>query len=353
MSGTVTIDGSFGEGGGQILRTSLSLAAMTGKPLVVENVRARRSKPGLQAQHLTAVRAAAQLCGAFVEGAELGATRFTFTPQMPVQAGHYTFDIGTAGATTLVVQTVLVPLWLTGGESVMTVRGGTHVPNAPTADYLTEVYLAALRRVGLSADAESPTRYGFFPKGGGVLSLKVAPSPPPAPIDWTERGRLVRLTARVVTGSLPDHAAERGQAAVAHFIKGIGREVRLECVRGESLSPGAAVQITVECENGLAGFAALGERGKPMEKVAEEACRAFLAWWKTGAACDEHLSDQWVLPMAVAVQGGGAAVWVTDAETEHLRTVLAVAAEFLPLEYALEPLPDSMNRRVRVRASGG
>lgn len=343
MGGTVTIDGSFGEGGGQILRTSLSLAARTGKPLVVENVRARRSKPGLQAQHLTAVRAAAQLCGAFVEGAELGATRFTFTPQMPVQAGHCTFDIGTAGATTLVVQTVLVPLWLAGGESVIVVRGGTHVPNAPTADYLTEVYLAALRRVGLSVDAELPTRFGFFPKGGGVLALTVAPSPPPVPIDWTERGRLVRLTARVVTGSLPDHVAERGQAAVAQFMKGI--------VRGESLSPGAAVQITVECENGLAGFAALGERGKPMEKVAAEACRAFLAWWKTGAACDQHLSDQWVLPMAVAVQGGGAA-WVTDAETEHLRTVLAVAAEFLSIEYALEPLTDSTNRRVRVWAAG-
>lgn len=336
MYNPVQIDGSHGEGGGQIIRTSLSLAAMTGRAVEVHNVRARRSRPGLQRQHLTAVHAAAALCDAEVRGGSLGSTSFTFRPQSKPRPQPYEFDIGTAGATPLVAQTVLVPLAHGGLESHVRITGGTHVPHAPTADYLEGVYVPALRRAGLAAEIHY-SQAGFFPKGGGLLEVAIERHPPVHPLDLTERGKLISLKAFVVTGSLPEHVSERGAAAVERFMKGVGRKV--EVVRRElpSLNPGAAVTLAVECEGGFAGFAALGERGKPMEAVATEPCEAFMEWWKSGAACDEHLADQLVLPMALA---RGESRWSTPTITEHLRTVLWVTEQFLPVEHRVEPYGD-------------
>lgn len=334
MAERVTIDGSYGEGGGQIIRTSVSLAALTGREVEIRNVRARRSRPGLQAQHLTAVRAAASLCGATLHGAEAGSTTFVFRPEAPVSAGHYRFDIGTAGATNLVAQTVLAPLAHQSAPSRVVITGGTHVPHAPSADYLGAVYLPMLRRAGLQAAFVYP-RAGFFPKGGGELDMTVPGAVSASPLDLSDRGRLKALTAYVVTANLPDHVADRGAAAIEKFMKGIGREVRMEKRRLPALDAGAAVCLAVECENGFAGFTGLGERGKPMEKVAERPCEEFIAWWKSGAAVDVHLGDQLVLPMALAP---GESRWTTPAVTDHLRTVLWLVEQFLPIGVELEEL---------------
>jgi len=329
----VQIDGSYGEGGGQILRTSVSLAALTGRAVEITRIRAGRSKPGLQPQHLMAVRAVAALCGAALEGDAVGSQRLLFTPRADPQPGRYRFDIGTAGAAPLVIQSVLLPLALAGGApSGATVIGGTHVPHAPPLEYLEAVYLPALRRAGLAAMV-SYSRAGFFPAGGGEVVLETLPAPRLQPLDLTERGKLQALTAYVVTGKLPEHVGARGEATIERYLRGVGRRATIAVRRLPARGPGAAVVLAAECEGGHAGFTGLGRRGKPMEEVAEEPCAAFMAWWKTGAACDEHLADQLVLPMALAA---GESRWSTPAVTEHLCTVLWVARQFLPIESRIE-----------------
>ena len=328
MPEAVQIDGAFGEGGGQIIRTSLSLAAMTGRAVEISNIRARRSKPGLQPQHVTAVRAAAKLCEAEMSGDRVGSTHLWFGPRTPVKQGDYHFDIGTAGATGLVAQTVLVPLTRAAGTSKVTITGGTHVPHAPAADYVEAVYVPVLQRAGLELAFSYPAA-GFYPKGGGQVELEVRAPALSTSLDLTDRGKLKSLRAFIVTSNLPDHVAERGTATVEKFMKAVGRSVAVERRNKASPSTGAAVVIVAECENGFGAFTGIGERGRPMEKVAEAPCEEFMRWWKSGAACDEHLADQLVLPLAFAAEESR---WTTPVVTDHLRTVLSVAGQFLPIE---------------------
>lgn len=347
----IEIDGSFGEGGGQIIRTALTLSALTGKPVTIENVRARRTRPGLQRQHLTAVHAAAALCEARVGcplgGAAVQSTAFSFTPRGRASARPWLFEIGTAGASTLVAQTVLLPLALRGEAARATVTGGTHVPHSPPAEYLEAVYLPALRRAGLDA-ASTHAAAGFFPRGGGRLELDIGEGAALRSFDFTERGRLLSLRAFVVTAGLPPHVGERGERAVERFMKGVGRPVSVERRELSSPGAGAAVVLAAECEGGFAGFSGLGEIGKPMERVAEEPCQEFMAWWKCGAACDAHLADQLVLPAALA---SGESRWTTPAVTEHLTTVLWLVRHFLPIRHELELLPGGTHR-VTLRSPG-
>jgi RNA 3'-terminal phosphate cyclase (ATP) len=336
MSTPVQIDGSFGEGGGQIIRTSLSLSAMTGRAVQITNVRARRTKPGLQPQHLAAVRAAAALCDAHLDGDSVGSTAFTFEPQAPVTAGEYHFDIGTAGAAPLVVQTVLMPLAHAKGVSTVRVTGGTHVPHSPPVEYLEAISLPALRRAGLDVSLEYSSA-GFYPRGGGQIVLNVEVCSAPTPLDFVERGKLESLRAYIVTSNLPPHVAERGAATVERAMKGVGRNVAVEQRDKPSPGPGAAVVLAAQCESGLAAFSSIGELRRPMEKVAEAPCKEFMRWWKSGAACDEHLADQLVLPMSFA---DGQSRWTTPLVTDHLRTVIEVVRQFLPVEATLEENED-------------
>lgn len=338
----VLIDGSFGEGGGQILRTSLSLSVITGKPVEIVNLRAGRSKPGLQPQHLTAVRAAAALCKAEVTGDAVGSMRLTFAPTSPARAGDYQFDIGTAGATTLVAQTLALPLCLaklTGeraGSSV-TITGGTHVPHAPPAEYLSVVYSnALLRRAEVHVICRCD-RAGYYPKGGGEIKLLAVGEQSIQPVELVERGEIKQLHAFIVTSNLPDHVSERGCKTVKNFMKKLKLPAEVQPKNRPSISPGAAVVITAQCENGFGGFTGLGKPGKRMEQVTLEACDAFAAWWRSGAACDEHLADQLVLPMALAE---GESRWTTPKITDHLRTVVFVVQQFLPVEVVLEERSD-------------
>lgn len=330
----IRVDGSFGEGGGQIIRTSLSLSALTGKPVEIVNVRAKRSKPGLQPQHLMAVKAAAKICDAGLDAAVVGSTRFAFVPTVTPRAGKYRFEIGTAGASPLVIQTVLVPLALAGGESEVVVTGGTHVPHAPTAQYLEHVYAAVLGPHGLNASMTSAAA-GFYPRGGGSIEALINPSRL-TPVDLVERGRLRAITVYVVTSGLPEHVADRGADTAERALRGFKKPdiVRLNL---PSNGQGAAVVVVAECENVITGFSAIGERGKPMERVAQEACAQFTDWYRTGAACDEHLADQLVLPMSLVPETSR---WTTSAVTEHLRTVLWLVKHFLPIDASLEERED-------------
>ena len=369
----IYIDGSVGEGGGQIIRTSVSLAAITGRTVEISNIRAGRSKPGLQAQHLTSVLSAAALCSAQVYGAEIGSTYLRFVPGVPTSEHSFLFDVsaarvgGSAGATGLVVQTLLVPLAhlqnqgktkdITAVEVVgnaredaafAEIRGGTHVPMAPTADYLEAVYLPALRRLGLEATLTNP-KAGFFPRGGGAVELTLSRPGLDTPLDLTERGRLLKIRLIITTSELPAHVGERGRDALLKTLRGYGVPIEVELRDLPGGGAGAALVIVAECENGIGGWTGLGERGKPMERVAEGALHDFQKWFATSAAVDEHLSDQLVLPCALidgehkdgeGRERNGESRWTTPTVTEHLRTVLAIVKKFLPITYRIEERTD-------------
>jgi len=327
----IQIDGSYGEGGGQILRTSLSLSVLTGQPIEIERIRAGRSKPGLKAQHLAAVQAAAALSAAQIEGAELGSQRLRFTPLCAAAPGEYHFAIGTAGAATLVAQTVLLPLALAGEPSRVTITGGTHVPFAPTAEYLEHVYLAALRRLRLRVALTMPMA-GFFPRGGGKIVLEIEPSVL-SPVTMTKRGTHLAIKAHIVTSGLPPTVGVRGAEAVQGALGKFKAELTTEVRDLPSPGQGAAITLVAECESGPVGFSAIGERGKRIETVAAEACAEFEAWHAAKAACDEHLADQLALPFALTA---GESRWSVSRVTEHLRSVLWLLPQFLPLTVEIQ-----------------
>ena len=332
----VVIDGAFGEGGGQILRTSISLAALTGKPLQIYNIRAKRSKPGLHAQHLTSVRAAAALCNAALQGAEMGSQFLSFTPGPLSSDKEFRFEVGTAGAVCLVAQTALVPsLYLSADPVKIKIYGGTHVPMAPPTDYLEGVYLPVLRRMGAKI-AFSSSVAGFMPKGGGEAEFSSG-GDLTTPLNLLDRGKLVCIRVLITTSQLPEHVAERGETALMKDLKGYGVHVKVEKRDLKSAGPGAAVTIIAECEHGIGGFSTLGERGKPMERVAGDALKAFQKWFAADCAVDEHLADQLVLPCALIPYES---VWKTSEVTEHLRTVLATVQQFLPIKYDLKTNAD-------------
>ena len=348
---TVTLDGSYGEGGGQIIRTAVSLAAITGTPVEIANIRARRSKPGLQAQHLTAVRAAAALCQAELHGAELGSVFLRFVPGPLTEREAFSFDVAearggaSAGATGLVAQTLLVPMaFLPGGPMEATILGGTHVPMAPPADYIKAVYTPMLQRMGLQAILKYD-RAGFYPRGGGAARIEIAGGGLHTPVVCEERGRLQRLRAFIVTSQLPEHVAARGKETLLKALGGYGVPIEVEIRDLPGHGAGAAIVLVAEGKTGIGGWTGLGERGKPMERVAEEAAHGFQRWFASGAGVDAHLADQLALPCALIPQESR---WTTPEITEHLRTVLWVAERFLPITSSVEPREDG-SALVRVR----
>lgn len=336
----LTIDGSYGEGGGQVLRSALALSALTGQAVRVEKIRAGRKNPGLQAQHLTGVLATARICEAALEGARLGSTTLTFAPRRPPQAGEYRFDVaeqrqgGSAGSVTLVLHTLLLPLAWADGASKVTVRGGTHVAWSPPWEHFARVYLPMLERMGLAARAQI-RRYGWYPAGGGEVGVEVdgQAGRTLSPLDLAERGELRRLVGFSLYAQLPPHVGERQGRRIAEVLGEAGFAPHLEVRQVHAASPGSAVLLLAECQHVVAGFNALGERGKPAERVAEEACADFLRWYGSGAAVEMHLADQLLLPLALA---GGSSTFTTCRITQHLLTNAWVVQHFLPVRIEIE-----------------
>ena len=332
------INGMHGEGGGQILRTALSLAAILTQPIQIENIRAGRKNPGLAAQHLTAVRAAAMICEARLTGDKLGSTRLRFEPQAPPIAGLYEFDVaearagGSAGAASLILQTVLPPLALADDTSVVTVKGGTHVPWSPSFHYLRDVYLPMLDRLGLHAEAKLKG-WGWYPAGQGEIELTVSGS---ADLQLTpsedtvelgpNRGELKQIKGIAVASSLPAHIAQRMRDRAISLLAQAGLPATIEPQRVRSVSPGAGIFLAIEYKSSLAGFTALGKKGRPSEQVAEEAVNELLAFHHSGALLESHLTDQLTLPAVIAGLCG--TVW-TEHLTHHTLTNIWVIEQFL------------------------
>lgn len=330
MEPTVEIDGSRGEGGGQILRSSLALSLITGRPVHVTKIRAGRARPGLAAQHLTSVRAAARVGSAHVTGDALGSTELAFEPG-PIAAGHYRFDVGTAGAVGLVLHTVHLPLALKGGgASTVEVLGGTHVKQAPSASFLAETWAGWMARVGLPVGFKVQ-RTGFYPRGGGHVTLTVQPGTPRAlEIAAAQpRGRTVSGFAAVA--GLPEEIAARmARRAEERLSKqGVRSSLNIEAWPG---GPGAVIGLADGSEHVPALFVGLGERGKPAERVAEDAVRELLEHRLHGGV-DEHSADQLVVPLAFA---DGSSSFPVARVTRHLLTNVGTLNAFLPRRVTVE-----------------
>ncbi|MCP3104442.1 RNA 3'-terminal phosphate cyclase [Myxococcus sp. K15C18031901] len=320
----VRIDGSKGEGGGQVLRTSLALSLVTGTPFTMTNVRAGRAKPGLLRQHLTALKAAEAVGAAEVSGAELGSKEVTFRPRA-LAAGNYHFAVGSAGSATLVFQTVLPALLMASASSTLMLEGGTHNPAAPPFDFLTKAYLPLLRRMGPSVEA-TLERPGFFPAGGGKFRVDVRPAPL-APLTLLERGRVVRRDLKASVAMIPFDVAKREMDRANALLKWRPDEVRSEELK-RSTGPGNVLVAEVESEHVTEVFTSFGERGKPAETVAEEVASEVKRYLDAEVPVGEHLCDQLLLLLALA-KGGTFRTLPFDG---HAQTQVDTMAHFLDVK---------------------
>ncbi len=326
----VTIDGSAGEGGGQILRTALTLAVATGTALRVHRIRAGRPKPGLLHQHLAAVRAAAMVSDATVEGAELRSAQIIFRPRR-IRAGTYRFAVGSAGSAILVLQTVLPPLLLADAPSHLVVEGGTHNPLAPPYEFVAAAFLPVLQRMGPRIDAHLDRR-GFYPAGGGQLTVDIHPDGGLRPIELLDRGDIRATRGRALVANLPTYIAQRELRVVHQRLGWAPACLQVEVARGVH-GPGNVLLLEVESEHITEVFSAFGARHVAAETVAERAVAEVQRYLAAGVPVGSYLADQLLVPFALA--GGGA--FRTLALSRHATTNLDVIRAFLPIDVRARP----------------
>jgi len=345
MTTPIEVDGAMGEGGGQVLRSALSLSLLTGQPFRLSRIRANRNRPGLRPQHLAAARAAARVASAEVRGDRVGSEEIAFAPG-PVRPGDYCFDIGTAGATSLVLQTLLLPLARAPGTSSVTIRGGTHVPWSPCFHYLDWQWRPLLARIGLPFDL-TMTMAGFYPQGGGELQARIPGGARPRPLKRTKRGPVRSIRGLSAVGNLSREIAERQRRQALRRLQNLLPDMEPEVVVQElpAASRGTVLLLLAECELGRICCFALGARGKRAERVADEALDALAAFLRSDGAVDPWLADQLLLPLALA---DGPSELRTSEVTAHLLTNAEVIRLFLPVEIGVDgPLGGPATVRVR------
>lgn len=328
----ISIDGSLGEGGGQVLRTSLGLSLVTGQPFQIAKIRAGRERPGLLRQHLAAVLAAAQIGEATVDGAFLGSTALTFAPTT-IKPGKHHFAVGTAGSGTLVLQTILPALMVGSLPSQITIEGGTHNMAAPPFDFLARTFLPLIEKMGPKFHANLE-RYGFYPAGGGRFVVDIEPCGALSPIEVDDRGHATKPKVHAIVANLPRHIAQREVDAVAAALGCAMEQLRITETKNSS-GPGNVVMVEVETSAVAEVFTSFGRMGLSAEKVAADVAAQAQAYLASEAAVCEHLADQLPLPMALA--GGGS--FTTVAASSHARTNMDVIAKFLPAQFTVEERP--------------
>ncbi len=324
----IELDGSAGEGGGQILRTALSLSLITGKSFRISNIRANRKKPGLRLQHLAAVRAMAEIGGARTKGVDLDATAFTFEPGK-VTPGDYRFDIGSAGSAILVLQTIL-PAFLKSSElGQIRLIGGTHNPGAPTFDFLEKTYLPFVEKCGASVKLRLKRR-GFYPAGGGKFLAQIRPTGDSKPLIFTESEKVVHMRSEILLSNLPEHIADRERRVLLQELGLSKKQVSVQAAT-EAAGPGNVIQVFVEREHHTEVFTAFGRRGIRAETVAEEVCAEVNEYLEVDAPIGKYLADQLLLPLAIT---GGE--FLTGPLTEHSRTNIGVIETFLDVRFVVQ-----------------
>jgi len=327
----VKVDGLYGEGGGSVLRTALGLSAVTGRPVSVRNIRSNRPRPGLAAQHLTGLRALARLFGARIDGAELGSTAICFAPGKPV-AGEIEVDVGTAGSIALMLQTLMIPLPFAGRDTRISLSGGTHVPWAPTVDYLANVTIPLLERMGCRYEIEI-LKPGYYPRGGGKVVLNSSPSNGLGALNLDNFGRLCNVRGISRVSNLPEHVAGR-QASSAKKVLGSVLDVKVDVISEAALCPGSAITLWALTSNGCRlGASALGKRGKPAEEVGRQAGDEILSYMNFGAPVDPYFLDQ-VIPYAALARGRTRLSG--SRYTLHAKTNIHIVKKFVDCEIEVE-----------------
>ncbi|MGB9729329.1 MAG: RNA 3'-terminal phosphate cyclase [Thermoprotei archaeon] len=335
----ILIDGSFGEGGGQILRVAVGLAALAKKPIEIINIRMKRDPPGLRPQHLTAVKAVASLVNARVEGLEVGSTKIKFIPG-DISSGNFTFDVGTAGSVSLVLQALLPVLAFTKAPINVTLKGGTAVPWSPPITYIEKVLLPLLSRMGLKAEIRI-IRHGFYPKGGGIVNITVYPVSQLKPIELIEQGNIKQIKGISLSARLPSHIAERqarsAEKILREYLGNINININIIHSGPEVdnvLSPGTFIVLLAETDkNVIIGSDALGEKGKPAEKVGEEAALKLINEIKSNATVDVHMSDQLIPWMALA---NGTSKIKVSSFSLHAYTCIYITKQILGGEFKVQ-----------------
>jgi len=327
---TVFIDGSMGEGGGQILRTSLALACITGRNLHIENIRAARRKPGLAKQHLICVRAACEISGGECKGAAIDSQVLDFQPGH-IHGGNFTFDIGSAGSASLVIQTILPALFLAEKPSSVTVTGGTHNPWAPPFDFLAETFLPAIETAGFDAECKL-VKHGFFPAGGGKIALDIQPwhRIPNQIINFCEPAENIQIHARIYTAKLPDHIAQRQKKLLLQTRLKFQNIEHFEVT--DSNGPGNCIMLRLCNSRRTTVFTAFGQKGKPSEKVVEEVTSLANNFLASSASVDRFLADQLLIYMVISKSGS----YTTNNLTTHLTTNIETIKKFLPVNFTIE-----------------
>ena len=323
----IEIDGT--SGGGQLLRTSLSLSLITGQPFRMRNIRGKRSKPGLMRQHLTCVLAAQQISGAQAEGAEIGSRELLFTPG-PIRAGDYSFAIGTGGSTTLVLQTLLPALLHATEATRLTITGGTHNPLAPPFEFIRDCYLPALHSMGVRATV-SLERPGFAQSGGGILKAEIQPLKKWKALKLTERGVATGQQGEILHAHLPLNIAERELKAA---MKSLGWAAEAFTIRDapESEGPGNILMLRASFEQVVEITSAVAQMGRSAESLGHSAAKSLLRYLATEAPVGVHLADQLLLPLALAGQG----CFTTFALSEHFHSNLALIPQFSQTKFQVE-----------------
>lgn len=293
----VVLDGSMGEGGGQILRSALALSVVTGQPFTMHRIRAGRSRPGLLRQHLTAVHAAAAISDATVSGDTLGSQTLEFRPRC-IRHGSFRFDVGSAGSATLVLQTILLPLWHAKEKSHVELTGGTDNPAAPPFDFIATTYLPVLQTMGAHA-AATLHRHGFYPRGNGHFSVDVDPVERWRPLDLLERGKLLSVLARAIVADLPPQIAHR-ELRIVRLELGWPEEALITEVLPPGQGPGNVLLLTLESERVTETFAGFGQRGVRAEDVARDVCSEVRRYLAANVPVGPHLADQLLLPLALS-----------------------------------------------------
>lgn len=329
----IIIDGSEGEGGGQVVRNACALSLVTGQPFRITNARGKRSKPGLMRQHVTAIEAACAIGGATCEGVAVGASDFTFMPGRVVP-GEYRFAVGTAGSTGLVLQTLLMPLLLAAAPSRLVLEGGTHNMLAPPFEFVAKAFVPVLRRMGAQVELRL-IRHGFYPRGGGRIEVEIAPSAL-SPIDCIDRGALRSVSATALFAALPFNIAERELATARRLLPAWPEAAFAVRQLPDEQGPGNVLLLEAEFENAteiVSGFGRLGVSAESLAKTAAHRMAGFLA---SEAFAGPYLADQLLLPFALA--GGGS--FTTVQPSQHARTACDIIARFTGHRWTFEQLPN-------------
>ncbi|MCK4857277.1 MAG: RNA 3'-phosphate cyclase [candidate division Zixibacteria bacterium] len=334
-SSYVRIDGSFGEGGGQILRTAISLSTHLRVPVEIVNIRKNRKYPGLMPQHLTAVKACQAICNGKVEGAEINSERLFFRPNK-AKAGKYSFNVAehkrSAGSATLVFQTVLLPLLFVRGESHITIQGGTHVPWSPPASYIRQVFLPVLERLGCQTFFKIK-RWGWYPEGGGEIYCHIKSLPKLTPYQFHQRGKLKRIYGLSVASNIGNNVANRQMKAALKALRNLKLRGDIQIKDVAAAGKGTILFLTAEFERVRAGFSTLGERGIPAEKVAHRTVEDLNNFLGKSVCLDNYLADQLIPYIALC---GERVEMNVSRITTHLLTNLWVVKKFLPIDYELK-----------------